>query len=41
MQANHAMAVDRAIYEAYNEYQKLVNAGYRCSAVNVGRFRFR
>jgi hypothetical protein len=33
---NHAMAVDRAIYEAYNEYQKLVNAGYRCSAVNVG-----
>lgn len=38
--ANHAMSVDRAVYEAYNSYKALVNAGYRCYAVNVGDYDF-
>lgn len=36
----HALSVDRAVYEAYNEYVKLTNAGIRCFAVNVGTSDF-
>lgn len=37
---NHALSVDRAVYEAYNEYVKLTKAGIRCFAVNVGKSDF-
>lgn len=36
----HALSVDRAVYEAYNEYTKLTNAGIHCYAVNVGNSDF-
>lgn len=36
----HALSVDRAVYEAYNEYVKLTKAGIRCFAVNVGTSDF-
>ena len=36
----HALSVDRAVYEAYNEYIKLTKAGVRCFAVNVGTSDF-
>lgn len=35
-QAKHAMAVDRAVYEAYNTYQQMVAEGYHCFAVRTG-----
>ncbi|MSS20019.1 vWA domain-containing protein [Pseudoramibacter porci] len=38
--SDHAMAVDRAVYEAYNAYSDLVKKGYRCYAVNIGTSRF-
>jgi len=38
--ANHAMSVDRAVYEAYNKYQAMVSEGYHCYAVNVGTSDF-
>lgn len=30
---NHAMSVDRAVYEAYNSFVKIVDSGYHCYAV--------
>jgi LPXTG-motif cell wall-anchored protein len=38
--SEHAMAVDRAVYEAYNTYRDLVGQGYRCYAVNIGTSQF-
>lgn len=38
--SGHAMAVDRAVYEAYNAYNQLVKTGYRCYAINVGTSKF-
>lgn len=38
--SEHAMAVDRAVYEAYNTYGDLVRQGYRCYAVNIGTSQF-
>lgn len=38
--ANHAMCVDRAVYEAYNKYQAMVSEGYHCYAMNVGTSAF-
>lgn len=38
--SEHAMAVDRAVYEAYKTYNNLVKAGYRCYAVNIGTSQF-
>lgn len=35
-QADHAMAPDRAVYEAYNTWQALKGAGYNCFAVRTG-----
>lgn len=35
-QVKHAMAVDRAVYEAYNTYQQMVMEGYHCFAVRTG-----
>lgn len=35
-QADHAMAPDRAVYEAYNTWQQLRGAGYHCYAVRTG-----
>lgn len=32
---DHAMSVDRAVYEAYNQYSAMVNEGYSCYAINV------
>jgi hypothetical protein len=32
---DHAMSVDRAVYEAYNSYQSMVTDGYQCFAVPV------
>lgn len=37
---NHAMSVDRAVYEAYNAYGALLTHGYNCYAVNVGSSSF-
>lgn len=37
---DHAMSVDRAVYEAYNEYQALVDEGFSCYAINVGTSDF-
>jgi hypothetical protein len=37
----HAMSVDRAVYEAHNSFDNLVNVdGYNCYAVNVGSSPF-
>lgn len=36
----HALSVDRSVYEAYNEYIKITNAGIHCYAVNVGTSEF-
>ena len=33
---NHAMSVDRAVYEAYNSFTGMVDDGYRCYAVLPG-----
>ena len=33
---NHAMSVDRAVYEAYNSFTGMVDSGYRCYAVLPG-----
>jgi hypothetical protein len=38
--SKHAMAVDRAVYEAYNAYAQLAKTGYRCYAINVGTSKF-
>jgi Mg-chelatase subunit ChlD len=38
--ANHAMSVDRAVYEAYNSYKSMVDSGYRCYAVRVADYGF-
>lgn len=37
---NHAMAVDRAVYEAYNAYKDMVDSGYQCYAIQVGSYKF-
>ena len=37
---NHALSVDRAVYEAYNEYKKLTKDGIHCYAINVGNSEF-
>jgi len=36
---DHAMAVDRAVYEAYNQYSSMAQK-YHCYAVNVGTSEF-
>ena len=33
---NHAMSVDRAVYEAYNSFTGMVDSGYHCYAVLPG-----
>lgn len=33
---NHAMAPDRAVYEAYNSFTKMTNSGFHCYAVLPG-----
>lgn len=38
--ANHAMSVDRAVYEAYMQYAAMVKEGYKCYAVNSGTSEF-